>query len=134
MQVKRVIKNKTFFCLLKSKECGEFGIFLNGYPCHTLQLNTIWLEFADDLKRYRKEFIRTAYKSYNSRSLKSEIGKEIVTELEKKDAEMAQEVESFFVDIQECFDETYRILKPGGRCCYVIGNTVFKKKEHNYAA
>ncbi len=52
------------------------------------QLSTIWLEFTDDLKNYRKEFIGTAYKSYNSRSLKSEIGKEIVNKLEKKDAGM----------------------------------------------
>ena len=24
------------------------------------------------------------------------------------------------------FDESFRILKPGGRCCYVIGNTRLK--------
>ena len=36
---------------------------------------------------------------------------------------MADEVEAFFVDMQECFDETRRILKDGGRCCYVIGDT-----------
>ncbi len=31
--------------------------------------------------------------------------------------------------MQECFDETYRILKLGGRCCYVIGNSKLKKIE-----
>ena len=39
---------------------------------------------------------------------------------------MADEIEAFFIDMQECFDETYRILKNGGRCCYVIGNTKLK--------
>ncbi len=93
------------------------------------QLSTIWLEFAEDLKEYRKDFIGTAYKGYNSRALKSEIGREIVSQLEKRDVGMAKEVETFFIDMQECFDETYRILKPGGRCCYVIGDTALKKVD-----
>jgi len=46
--------------------------------------------------------------------------------LQKVDEKMANEVEAFFVDMQECFDETHRILKNGGRCCYVIGNTKLK--------
>ena len=36
---------------------------------------------------------------------------------------MAGEIEAFFADMEEVFDESYRILKPGGRCCYVIGDT-----------
>lgn len=28
--------------------------------------------------------------------------------------------------MQEVFDESYRILKEGGRCCYVIGDTMLK--------
>ncbi len=39
------------------------------------------------------------------------------------DKNMAKEIEAFFIDMQDCFDEAFRILKPGGRCCYVIGNT-----------
>lgn len=93
------------------------------------QLSTIWLELTENLKEYRKEFIGTAYKGYNSRALKSEIGREIVSQLEKRDVGMAKEVETFFIDMQECFDETYRILKSGGRCCYVIGDTALKKVD-----
>lgn len=93
------------------------------------QLSTIWLEFTEDLKDYRKEFIGTAYKYYNHRTLKSEIARDIVSQLERKDVGMAKEVEAFFIDMQECFDETYRILNSGGRCCYVIGNTALKKVE-----
>ena len=35
----------------------------------------------------------------------------------------ARSVEAFFVDMQAVFAESYRVLKSGGRCCYVIGNT-----------
>jgi len=90
------------------------------------QLTTIWLEPEVDLKEYKKQFIGTSAKTNGTRILKSQIGKDIENKLQKVDKKMADEVEAFFVDIQECFDETYRILKAGGRCCYVIGNTKLK--------
>jgi tRNA G10 N-methylase Trm11 len=90
------------------------------------QLTTIWLEPEVDLKEYKKQFIGTSAKTNGTRILKSQVGKDIENKLQKVDKKMADEVEAFFVDIQECFDETYRILKAGGRCCYVIGNTKLK--------
>jgi len=90
------------------------------------QLTTIWLEPEVDLKEYKKQFIGTSAKTNGTRILKSQIGKDIERKLQKVDKKMADEVEAFFVDIQECFDETYRILKDSGRCCYVIGNTKLK--------
>lgn len=93
------------------------------------QLSTLWLEYAINLSEYRKEFIGTAYKRYDDRQLKSKIAQSIVNQMLLKDKNMAKEIEAFFIDMQECFDETYRILKIGGRCCYVIGNTMLKKVE-----
>lgn len=90
------------------------------------QLTTIWLEPETDLKEYKKQFIGTSAKTNGTRILESQIGKDIVNKLYRIDKKMADEVEAFFVDMQECFDETYRILKDGGRCCYVIGNTKLK--------
>ena len=40
--------------------------------------------------------------------------------------EMAKEIEAFFIDMEEVFDGSFRILKDGGRCCYVIGDTRLK--------
>jgi len=91
------------------------------------QLSTIWLDLADNLSEYRKEFIGTAAKQYDDVKLNSEIAKEIVKKLEKKDKKLSQNVEAFYKDMQEVFKENYRILKPGGRCCYVIGNTKLRK-------
>ncbi len=87
------------------------------------QLSTIWLDLAGDLKEYRKEFIGTSYKNYYDKSLKSHIAFKIVEEMEGKNKKKAKEIEAFYIDMQEVFNESYRILKPGGRCCYVIGNT-----------
>lgn len=87
------------------------------------QLSTLWFDYADDLKEYRKEFIGTSYKHYQNKALKSLIASKIVDEMEQKNKKKAKEIDAFYIDMQEVFNESYRILKPGGRCCYVIGNT-----------
>jgi len=90
------------------------------------QLSTIWLDFAEDLAAYKKEFIGSAYKHCNTKELKSSIGQDIVNKMQGKSKKMAKEIETFFIDMQEVFAESYRILKKGGRCCYVIGDTMLK--------
>jgi DNA modification methylase len=90
------------------------------------QLSTIWLDMTDDLKEYRKHFIGTSYKKYENKKLKSKIAFDIVKGMLKKNQKMAKEIEAFFIDMEEVFDESFRILKPAGRCCYVIGNTKLK--------
>ena len=90
------------------------------------QLSTIWLDFADNLTEYRKEFIGSAHKYSNDKKLKSRIAQEIVDKMQEKNKKMAKEIRTFFIDMQEVFDESYRILKSGGRCCYVIGDTSLK--------
>jgi len=90
------------------------------------QLSTIWLDLADDLTEYKKEFIGTSYKKYEDKKLRSSIAMDIVDKMSKKSKKMAKEIESFFIDMEEVFDESFRILKQGGRCCYVIGDTKLK--------
>ena len=87
------------------------------------QLSTIWFDLAEDLKEYKKEFIGTSYKTYEDKKLKSKIALNIVGEMLDKSRKMAKEIEAFFLDMEAVFDESFRILKPGSRCCYVIGNT-----------
>jgi len=90
------------------------------------QLSTMWLDLSTDLSEYKKKFIGTSYKSYENKELRSKIALDIVTQMFDKDQKMAMEIKSFFADMQEVFNESYRILKTGGRCCYVIGNTRLK--------
>jgi DNA modification methylase len=90
------------------------------------QLSTLWLDLADDLSEYRREFIGTSYKASDARQPQSAIARGIVEKMSDVSAKMAREIETFFADMEQVFDESYRILKPGGRCCYVIGNTQLK--------
>ncbi|MFC1712328.1 DNA methyltransferase [Candidatus Poribacteria bacterium] len=87
------------------------------------QLSTIWLDLAEDLKEYRKEFIGTSHKGYQHKKLRSQLALDIANEMLTKSQRVAEEIETFFIDMEEVFDESFRILKPGGRCCFVIGNT-----------
>ena len=99
------------------------------------QLSTLWLDLAGDLKEYRKEFIGTSYKHYDHKALKGQIASEIVSNMVPKSKKKAKEIEAFFIDMQEVFDESYKILRPGGRCCYVIGNTKLRGVDiHNAEA
>jgi len=90
------------------------------------QLSTIWLDLANDLTEYKKEFIGTSYKKYEDKELKSMIAKNIVFKMSLKNKKMAKGIKAFFIDMQEVFDESFRVLKHGSRCCYVIGNTKLK--------
>lgn len=93
------------------------------------QLSTIWLDLADDLTEYKKEFIGTSYKNYENKKLRSSIAMDIVYKMSKKSKKMAKEIEAFFIDMEEVFDESFRILKHDGRCCYVIGDTKLKSVD-----
>jgi len=90
------------------------------------QLSTIWLDLAEDLTEYKREFIGTSYKNYENKKLRSSIAMVIVDKMSKRSKKMAKEIEAFFIDMEEVFDESFRILKPGRRCCYVIGDTKLK--------
>jgi len=87
------------------------------------QLSLIWLNLVNDLRKYKKEFIGTSTNEDKNINLRSQIAKSIVNKLAEKNKKKAQEVEAFFGAMEEVFDESFRILKYGGRCCYVIGNT-----------
>ncbi|MHA1269042.1 MAG: DNA methyltransferase [Candidatus Helarchaeota archaeon] len=90
------------------------------------QLSTIWFDLVDNLTLYRRQFIGTLYKEHNNKSPKSIISKRIIKHMLEKNKRLANEISVFFLDMEQVFNECYRILKPGGRCCFVIGNTVLK--------
>lgn len=90
------------------------------------QLSTIWLDLAEDLKVYRKRFIGTSHGKHEQKKPKSEIALNIVNKVPEDSKGTAGDIAAFFADMEEVFDESFRILKPGGRCCYVIGNTTIR--------
>jgi len=49
-----------------------------------------------------------------------------VTKIERKDATRANDVLSFYIDLDKCFLELNRITKKGARICMVVGNRTVK--------
>lgn len=96
------------------------------------QLTAIWLGYIEKLPEFRSRFIGSIQKKHNQLKIYSDIGKDIVANLRLVDKREANGVEQYFFEMQQCFEEMYRVLKYGGRSCIVIGDTDLKKvKIHN---
>jgi len=91
------------------------------------QLSAMWLGGIDDLRQFRMKFIGTARPS-NHRPLygASGIVDQMLEQMTRADESATSSIQRYFSDMRECFAESYRILKPGGHACYVIGNTRLK--------
>ena len=93
------------------------------------QLTALWLEYTKDLSDFRKRFIGTAYHNKKKLVLNSEIAENIKEALLKKHKKTAEEVATYFGEMNQVFEEMKRILKKGGRTCIVIGDTTLKGVE-----
>lgn len=56
----------------------------------------------------------------------SETFNEIFNKIATMDGKRAEEVKSFFVDLNECLVNLYYLLKDGGHACFVLGNRTVK--------
>jgi len=93
------------------------------------QLTALWLEYTKDLSDFRKRFIGTSYHNKKDLVLNSELAEKIRNELIKKDKKTAEEVSTYFSEMNQVFLEMKRMLKKGGKTCIVIGNTSLKGVE-----
>ena len=93
------------------------------------QLTALWFEYTKDLSDFRKRFIGTAYHNKKEIILNSPIAEKIKAELLNKDKKTAEEVATYFSEMNQSFKEMKRMLKKGGRTCIVIGDTGLKGVE-----
>ena len=93
------------------------------------QLTALWLEYTKDLSNFRKRFIGTSCHNKKSLVLNSELAEKIRNELLKKNKKIAEEVSTYFSEMNQVFVEMKRMLKKGGKTCIVIGNTSLKGVE-----
>jgi DNA modification methylase len=154
-QVKRMVnKNKVFYellngeaevlktnCVVKKGDAREIPAkdnsvslivtsppYVTSYEYADLhQLSAFWLEYIKELQEFRKNFIGSIQKEDGDLPIKSKLAKQICSELRKKNRREAIGVERYFFEMQECFEEMYRVLKPKGKACIVIGDTELKK-------
>ena len=90
------------------------------------QLTALWMEYTRNLSDFRKRFIGTSYHSKKDLVLNSSIAESTRKELLKKDNKTAEEVSTYFSEMNQVFVEMKRILKKGGKTCIVVGNTSLK--------
>lgn len=93
------------------------------------QLTALWLEYADNLKNFRSKFIGSIQKEDGDLEIYSNLARETVGKLRVKDKREATGAETYFFEMQQCFEEMHRVLKPKGRAAIVIGDTDLKKVE-----
>lgn len=93
------------------------------------QLTALWMEYTKDLSDFRKRFIGSSYHSKKDLVLNSSIAESIRNELLEKDNKTAEEVSTYFSEMNQVFIEMKRMLKKGGKTCIVIGNTSLKGVE-----
>ena len=90
------------------------------------QLSALWFEYTTNLADFRKRFIGTS--SHDKKEIRhnSHIAEMISQKLLLADKKTANEVAHYFTEMNQVFEEMYRVLKSGGRICVVIGNTSLK--------
>src|SRR3989338_1414078 len=92
------------------------------------QLTALWLEYNKSVNGFREVFIGSIHKKeFDHNGIKSKLAKQEIEELSKKSKKESESVRNYFFEMQQCFEEMYRVLKPKGRACIVIGNTELKK-------
>jgi len=82
-----------------------------------------WHKFSNNFNNFRSQFIGTSHKKSNDKELSSSKAIDIINELEIIDKSLSTNVANYFADMKKVFNEMYRVLKPGGKACIIIGNT-----------
>lgn len=94
------------------------------------QLTGYWMDYFEDLAMFRKKFIGTSYSGRRTVEISgSKQAGGIIKALDDKSHLLARNVASYFNDMQQVAMEMSRILKPGGRACVVIGNTMLRNVQ-----
>ena len=88
------------------------------------QLTALWLDYVESLSEFRKQFIGSVALGRPAIDMKSALAVGICNEM--RESKRVDEVRNYFADMLECFQEMHRVLKPGGKACIVIGNTVLQ--------
>ena len=92
------------------------------------QLTALWFEYTKNVNEFREGFIGSVHKKdFDHNGIRSELAKQEIEELSKKSKKESEAVKNYFFEMQQCFEEMYRVLKPKGRVCIVIGNTELRK-------
>ncbi len=89
------------------------------------QLSTLWFGYTDDLAKIKKFFVGTSSRIKSQRSINSNKAVQIIEAFSKKRRSLAKSISNYYVDLEKCFKEMYRVLKPEKYLCLILGDTEY---------
>ena len=89
------------------------------------QLSTFWFEYTDDLAKIKKSFVGTSSRSRAKKNISSHVAKNTIAKLLLKRKSLAKCISNYYVDIEKCYNEMYRVLKPNKKLCLILGDTEY---------
>lgn len=122
------ITNELIDCIITSPPYGDskttvaYGQFS--------RLSAQWMDIFDDPKKASgvdKELLGGRPSKNLNNNLNSKYLDKILNEIAKKDEKRARDVLSFYIGLEKCLKQAYRILKPNKYFCLVIGNRLVKQ-------
>lgn len=122
------IENESIDCIITSPPYGDsrttvaYGQFS--------RLASQWLDLIDDDNRQIDNMLLGGKKaSHCPNLLPSKHLSTCIRRIAEKDEERAREVISFYIDLEKCLKNAYRILKRGKYFCLVVGNRTVKQVQ-----
>lgn len=91
------------------------------------KLSSFWLGYSQNDIVKREKLTLGSGKQGNG--ISSPVLQSILKQVEKENKQLASEAMSFFLDYKSALTELYRVLKPNGYCCIVLGNRSLKRQR-----
>ena len=122
------IKENSIDCIITSPPYGDskttvaYGQFS--------RLSAQWIDIFEDpnkASKVDKELLGGKAAKYLRHNLSSGYLTEVLDKISKKDKKRAKEVLSFYLGLNKCLKQTYKILKANKYFCLVIGNRLVKQ-------
>jgi len=122
------IKEKSIDCIITSPPYGDsrttvaYGQFS--------RLSAQWIDIFEDPDKVSgvdNELLGGKPTKGLEHSLNSYYLSKILDKISKKDEKRARDVLSFYIDLEKCLQQAYKILKPKKYFCLVIGNRLVKQ-------
>jgi SOS regulatory protein LexA len=122
------IKENSIDCIITSPPYGDsrttvaYGQFS--------RLSAQWIDIfddPDDAPGVDNELLGGKASRTLTHSLSSEHLNKVLEQITKKDEARAKDVLSFYIGLNDCLKQAYRILKPGKYFCLVVGNRLVKQ-------
>jgi len=89
------------------------------------QISMLWFEYTDNLSKVKKSFVGTSTRKRAKHNISSDIATETIELFKNKRSSLAKSVSNYYLDLEKCYNEMYRVLKPGKKLCLILGDTEF---------